>query len=101
MRVREFLFAERMVFGICHFELIYLLHLLFRKETSIPVLRKPFFPHRRNRDGSYDSICLNCLATVGTGTQEELVKRDEEHVCDPSPPTEPGAVRPPTETPSS
>jgi hypothetical protein len=48
------------------------------------VLREPFFPHRRNRDGSYDSICLTCFATVGSGTQEELVKRDKEHVCESS-----------------
>ena len=24
----------------------------------------PFFPHRRNRDGSFDSICLKYLVTI-------------------------------------
>jgi hypothetical protein len=43
----------------------------------------PFFPHRKNCDGSYDSICLTCFETVATGTPEELVKREKEHVCGP------------------
>jgi hypothetical protein len=47
-------------------------------------LREPFFPHRRKRDGSYESICLTCFATVGFGTQEELMQRDKEHVCESS-----------------
>jgi hypothetical protein len=54
------------------------------EKALMKVLRGPFFPHRLNRDGSYDSICLACLATVGCGTLEELAKSDEEHVCDPS-----------------
>jgi hypothetical protein len=42
-----------------------------------------FYPHRRNKDGSYDSICLNCLLTVATGKSEaELMKLDEKHVCE-------------------
>ena len=49
------------------------------------LLREEFFPHRRNRDGSYESICLTCFATVGSaGTEQELVKFDKEHVCEPS-----------------
>jgi len=32
----------------------------------------PFFPHRRNRDGSFDSICLKCLVTIAN---EESIKR--------------------------
>ena len=47
-------------------------------------LREPFFPHRRNRDGSYDSICLACFASVGSGTQEELEQLDKKHVCEPA-----------------
>jgi hypothetical protein len=54
------------------------------KGAPMSILREPFFPHRRNRDGSYDSICLTCFATVGSGTHEELVKYDKEHVCEPS-----------------
>jgi hypothetical protein len=60
------------------------------------VLREPFFPHRRNRDGSYDSICLTCFATVGSaGTEEELVKFDKEHVCYPSRVAERDVFHPP------
>jgi hypothetical protein len=33
----------------------------------------PFFPHRRNRDGSFDSICLKCLLTIGNARTEALV----------------------------
>jgi len=48
-------------------------------------LREAFFPHRRNRDGSYDSICMTCFETVGSArTQEDLAKIDKEHVCEPS-----------------
>jgi len=33
-----------------------------------------FFPHKLNKDRSYDSICLNCLATVArTTTEAELL----------------------------
>jgi hypothetical protein len=61
------------------------------------ILREPFFPHRRNRDGSYDSICLTCLATVGSaGTQEELVQCDKEHVCESSLPVDRGLSHTPT-----
>ena len=42
----------------------------------------PFFPHRLNRDGSYDSICLQCLATVANAkTSEELDAYDMQHRC--------------------
>ena len=41
------------------------------------------FPHRRNRDGTYDSICVHCFATVGTGkTEDELLEAEKLHVCD-------------------
>ena len=41
-----------------------------------------FYPHRRNRDGSFDSICLNCFATVATAyTEPELLEYDRRHVC--------------------
>jgi hypothetical protein len=41
------------------------------------------FPHRRNPDGSYDSICIVCLATVASALDEEqLFLREVEHACD-------------------
>jgi hypothetical protein len=45
----------------------------------------PFFPHRRNRDGSFDSICLKCLLTIANARIEaDLAAHDKYHVCDPS-----------------
>ena len=45
----------------------------------------PFFPHRRNRDGSFDSICLKCLLTIANARIEaDLAAHDEGHVCNPS-----------------
>jgi hypothetical protein len=42
----------------------------------------PFFPHRRNKDGSFNSICLKCFATVASHmTEEELKEQDKNHVC--------------------
>jgi len=42
-----------------------------------------FYPHRRNRDGSFDSICLNCFATLATArTEPELSEHDRRHVCE-------------------
>ena len=46
----------------------------------------PFFPHRRNKDGSLDSICLKCFATIGSQrTEAELTELDEAHVCSSTP----------------
>jgi hypothetical protein len=46
----------------------------------------PFFPHRRNKDGSLDSICLKCFETVGSQrTEAELTELDEAHVCNSTP----------------
>lgn len=45
-------------------------------------LQIPFFPHRLNQDGSYDSICLQCLATVANAkTSQELDAYDIDHRC--------------------
>jgi hypothetical protein len=54
-----------------------------RNETPIMnSLRPQFYPHRRKLDGSLDSICLNCLATIATSSDEtELEAREKEHVC--------------------
>jgi hypothetical protein len=41
-----------------------------------------FFPHRRNKDGSFDSICLKCFATVASHMAEEDLKEfDKTHIC--------------------
>jgi len=45
--------------------------------------RAPFFPHRRNPDGSLTSICLTCCAIVASHkTEEELVELDKKHICE-------------------
>ena len=45
--------------------------------------RIPFFPHRQNRDGSIDSICPRCLATVASAaTVTELHTYEKQHNCD-------------------
>ena len=41
------------------------------------------FPHRRNPDGSFDSICPNCFRTVATRRNEaDLAQTEREHVCE-------------------
>jgi hypothetical protein len=48
-------------------------------------LLSPRNPHRRNRDGSWDSICLTCFATVATTpTELGLAEADRIHVCAPA-----------------
>ena len=42
----------------------------------------PDFPHRRNRDGTYDSICRRCVATVATAANEaDLLEHEMKHKC--------------------
>jgi len=42
-------------------------------------------PHRKNRDGSWDSICLTCFATVANTPEEhDLAEADRIHVCAPA-----------------
>jgi hypothetical protein len=41
------------------------------------------FPHRRNKDGSYDSICPKCLVTITNArTERELLASEQKHVCE-------------------
>jgi hypothetical protein len=41
------------------------------------------FPHRLNRDGSFDSICLKCFATIANKvTETELKPSEKLHTCD-------------------
>jgi hypothetical protein len=42
-----------------------------------------FYPHRLNLNGTYDSICLICFATVASArTEPELAVHDIKHICD-------------------
>jgi hypothetical protein len=42
------------------------------------------FPHRHNPDGTHDSICTRCLATIATVTVEtDLALHESGHVCHP------------------
>lgn len=42
------------------------------------------FAHRANTDGSIDSICRLCFATIATAQwAQELAARERDHVCDP------------------
>ena len=45
--------------------------------------RIQFFTHRKNTDGTVDSICRQCLTTVAIEHLEAmLTEREREHVCD-------------------
>ena len=44
----------------------------------------PRYPHRRNADGSHDSICTVCFVTVASAREEsELTGHEQAHVCNP------------------
>ena len=44
----------------------------------------PKFAHRSNLDGTTDSICFRCIATVATVYDEgELLRYEQPHICDP------------------
>ena len=41
------------------------------------------FPHRRNWDGTFDSICPSCFVTIATKDSEtELAAAEAAHICD-------------------
>jgi hypothetical protein len=41
------------------------------------------FPHRHNPDGSFDSICIECLQTIATRIEEvDLAQQESVHICD-------------------
>jgi hypothetical protein len=45
--------------------------------------RIQFFTHRKNSDGTVDSICRECLTTVAVEHVESMLsQREREHVCD-------------------
>ena len=40
------------------------------------------FPHRHNPDGTYDSICTQCFATVATAPEQSaLLAHEVAHIC--------------------
>ena len=42
------------------------------------------FVHRFNVDGTVDSICRQCFATVATARREsELLSQEDHHICEP------------------
>jgi hypothetical protein len=59
--------------------------MLTKRGGKMVLTLSPFFPHRRNRDGTFDSICLKCLLTIANSrTEADLAKHDKSHVCNPS-----------------
>ena len=43
----------------------------------------PKFAHRSNPDGTSDSICFRCIATVASVRDErELLRYEQQHICD-------------------
>ena len=51
----------------------------------MPLPRDDHFAHRTNRDGTTDSICRYCFATVSTSIWEtDLAQAERGHICDPS-----------------
>jgi hypothetical protein len=48
----------------------------------MPPTERATFPHRRNPDGTFDSICTQCYATVASNRGEaELRAAEREHEC--------------------
>jgi hypothetical protein len=42
------------------------------------------FVHRSNLDGTTDSICRQCMATVATAYDiDEFFRYEQQHICDP------------------
>ena len=50
-----------------------------------PLPEPPRLPHHRlNRDGTFDSICIHCFATIASRPREEdLELAERDHVYDP------------------
>jgi hypothetical protein len=43
---------------------------------------RPVFPHRRNPDGTFGLICIECFATIATSINEaDLEAAEMVHVC--------------------
>lgn len=60
----------------------------------MPETRTQMYPHRRNKDGSLDSICLRCFATVAHAQlEEELIQHEQVHQCQDTPLTNRGMAK--------
>ena len=45
--------------------------------------RHAIYPHRRNHDGSFDSICRTCFATIAqTRDEASLAQYEKKHHCE-------------------
>jgi hypothetical protein len=45
--------------------------------------RPPHFPHRKNQDGSWSSICSECVLTIATEVLEkDLETHEKNHLCE-------------------
>ena len=54
-----------------------------KKALVAMVSIEPYF-HRRNKDGTVDSICTRCYMTASTARNElELPEIEQSHICDP------------------
>jgi len=52
------------------------------------------YPHRKNDDGTYDSICPYCIRTVGSSDSESaLAFHEQNHLSDPDDIREMGGTR--------
>ena len=50
----------------------------------MPSRKIPLFAHRHNSDGSWDTICSSCVATVARERIEaNLAPHELAHTCDP------------------
>ena len=59
-------------------------HLLEESAMAAISPMRPKFVHRRNQDGTLDSICRECFITVATSRREVDLERSERtHACDP------------------
>jgi hypothetical protein len=52
------------------------------REQGVDSAKHTAFPHRRNPDGSFDSICPDCFATIAkTQSEAELARHERNHLC--------------------
>jgi len=53
-----------------------------QREDTLPEKTHIAFPHRRNSDGTIDSICRGCFVTIATeATDAELEGAERKHIC--------------------
>ena len=55
-----------------------------RYHIAMDPVTRPVFAHRQNKEGTVDSICMKCFATVALSLREaEIEQREQGHRCDP------------------